>query len=122
MADASRILLVDDDTQVVRFMKDALEEHGYNVTATTSGKDALAIIQQGTPDMLILDLNMPEPDGFDLLKTLRTKYPYLRILVISGYLQGALLRAAKLLGASATLEKPVSAGKLAAKVQEILGR
>jgi len=48
---------------------------------------------------------MSEPDGFDFLKTGRSKFPYLRILVISRYLRGALLEAAKLLGATATLEK-----------------
>jgi two-component system response regulator YesN len=74
------------------------------------------------PDLLVLDLNMPEPDGFDVLKTERSRFPYLRILVISGYLQGALLEAAKILGAIATLEKPVTAEALVGKVREVLGR
>jgi CheY-like chemotaxis protein len=78
----SNILLVDDDRQVVRYLKRALEEGGYTVIARTSGKEALAAIHERMPDLLILDLNMPEPDGFDLLKTERSKFPYLRILVI----------------------------------------
>jgi CheY-like chemotaxis protein len=122
MTDPPHILLVDDDGQVVRYLKKALEENGYTVTATTSGKQALALIQERMPDLLILDLNMPEPDGFDLLKAERSKFPYLRILVISGYLHGALLEAAKIFGAIATLEKPVKAGVLVGKVREVLGR
>ncbi len=121
MSDAPHILVVDDDRQVLRYMKKALEKSGYAVTTTTSGKRALAIIQERIPDLLILDLNMPEPDGFDVLKTERSKFPYLRILAVSGYLQGALLEAAQLLGAVATLEKPVAADVLAAKVREVLG-
>src|SRR5579872_5832797 len=100
-ADAPNILIVDDDRAVLEYLKTALEEGGYNVTATISGREALEILRQRIPDLLILDLNMPEPDGFDLLRTERSKYPYLRIMVISGYLQGALLEAAKIFGAVA---------------------
>jgi CheY-like chemotaxis protein len=121
MSDAPHILLVDDDGQVLRYMKRVLEKNGYAVTATTSGKRAVAIIQEHLPDLLILDLNMPEPDGFDVLKTERSKFPYLRILAISGYLHGALLEAAEILGAVATLEKPVTAEVLVEKVREVLG-
>lgn len=121
MSDAPQILLVDDDRQVVRYLNKALEQSGYSVTSTTSGKRALAIIQERLPDLLILDLNMPEPDGFALLKTVRSQCPYLRILVISGYFPGTLLEAARILGAVATLEKPVTAEALVAKVREVLG-
>ena len=121
MSDTPHILVVDDDRQVLRYMKNVLEKSGYAVTATTSGKRALAIIQERIPDLLILDLNMPEPDGFDVLKAERSKFPYLRILAVSGYLHGALLEAAELLGAAATLEKPVTADVLAAKVRDVLG-
>jgi DNA-binding NarL/FixJ family response regulator len=65
---------------------------------------------------------MPEPDGFDILTTDRSKFPYLRILVISGYLHGALLEAARIFGAIATLEKPIKAEALVGKVREVLGR
>jgi two-component system response regulator GlrR len=115
------ILLVDDDRQVIRLLKLALEANGYAVTATTSGKKALALIQERLPDLLILDLNMPEPDGFDLLKIERSEFPYLRILVISGYLKGPLLTAAKFVGAFATLEKPFAPEVLVEKVKEVLG-
>jgi len=121
MSSAKHILLVDDEPQIVRYLKKALEEAGYSVTAATSGKHALASLRTPVPDLLILDLNMPPPDGFDLLKAVRTDLPYLRTLVISGYLDGALLKAATLLGAVATLEKPIVAEALVAKVREMLG-
>jgi len=71
---------------------------------------------------VLADLNMPEPDGFDLLRMEHAKFPYLRIIVISGYLEGALLEAAKIFGAVATLQKPVSPADLVAKVREVLAR
>ena len=122
MSDAPHILLVDDDRQVVRYLKKALETGGYTVTAVTSGKRALDAIQKRMPDLLILDLNMPEPDGFAVLRIERSKFPYLRVLAISGYLEGALLEAARIFGAIATLEKPIKAEVLVAKVRELLGK
>lgn len=116
------ILIVDDDLHVLRFMKTALVQKGYEVTTTISGRRAIDIIEDRTPDLLILDLNMPEPDGFDVLRLERSRCPRLRTLVISGYLQGALLEAARIVGAAATLQKPVTAETLVAKVREVLGR
>ena len=115
------IVVVDDDRQVVRFLKQALEEGGYSVAATTSSRQALALIRARAPDLLILDLNMPEPNGFDLLRIERAQLPYLRILVISGYLRGEQLEAARFLGAFGTLEKPFTAEGLVSKVREIIG-
>ena len=122
MTDSPHILVVDDDRQVLQFLRKTLEESGYTVTATTSGKQALAFIEKSMPDLLLLDLEMPEPDGFDILKAERAKFPYLRTIVISGYLHGALLEAAKIFGATATLEKPVSPEALVGKVREMLGK
>jgi len=115
------ILVVDDDRQVAGITKRALEANGYESVAVTSGKAALRMIEERRPDLLILDLNMPEPDGFDILKIERSQLPYLRILVISGYLQGALLNAAKFLGAIEILQKPFEADELVSKVRRLLG-
>jgi two-component system KDP operon response regulator KdpE len=115
------IVLVDDDRQVVRFLKQALEESGYAVAATSSGSQALALLKVRMPDLLILDLNMPEPDGIDLLRIERTQFPYLRVLVISGYLKGEQLEAMRFVGAFGTLEKPFTAKAVVSKVREMIG-
>lgn len=115
------IALVDDDRQLVKFLKQVLEGGGYEVTATTSGRQMLSQLELRLPDLLILDLNMPEPDGFDMLKKVRAARPYLRMMVISGFLKGPMLEAARFVGAVATLEKPVSADALLSKVREVLG-
>jgi CheY-like chemotaxis protein len=64
MKDPQDILLVDDDRQVISYLQGALEQSGYSVTVLTSGHQALASIQASLPDLMILDLNMPKPDGF----------------------------------------------------------
>jgi DNA-binding NtrC family response regulator len=121
MTALAKIVIVDDDQQLVQFLKRTLESKGYSVEGTTSPMYAIALVEESHADLLILDLNMPQPDGFEILKAERTRFPGLRILVISGYMKGALLEAASILGATATLEKPFSPDDLVSKVQEVLG-
>jgi CheY-like chemotaxis protein len=101
----SRILVVDDDPQVLNLFARILTEGGYEVTATHKSSEVVQILRKEPTDLLVLDLDMPEPDGFEVLKFLRADRPGLRILVVSGYLHGALLKASELLGATASLRK-----------------
>src|SRR5690242_382150 len=101
-----RILVVDDDPQVLQLFQKILTRGGYSVIAERSSKRALELLEcdQGVA-ILVLDLSMPEPDGFEILKAMRTQRPELGIVVISGYLGGALLKASEILGASVSLSK-----------------
>ena len=107
----SHVLVADDDPQILKLFARILSRGGFSVTAVGSGDAAIKVLQDGPVDLLVLDLNMPPPDGFELLKSLRAKRPGLRILVISGYMQGALLKASEILGATASLSK-IDAPKL----------
>jgi CheY-like chemotaxis protein len=107
-----RVLVVDDDPQVLKLFVTILEKGGYAVLSTDSGGDVMQLLRREALDLVVLDLNMPPPDGFELLKQLRSSMPGLRILVTSGYLGGALLKAAELLGATATLPKADAPGNL----------
>ena len=117
-----RLLLVTRESAILSLLWPIGEARKWHLESATNGWGAMERVQSGvTPDLLILDLNMPEPDGFDLLKIERSEFPYLRILVISGYLKGPLLTAAKFVGAFATLEKPFAPNVLVDKVREVLG-
>ena len=119
---ASQILIVDDDPQVLKYCETVLAGLGYSVTMTTSGVDASRLLKKRSFDLLILDLNMPETDGFEILQMVRTQLPQLKVLVISGFMQGNLLKAAELVGANATLDKPSSPEKLAQAVEKLLAK
>jgi DNA-binding response OmpR family regulator len=106
---------------VARYLKTALEENGYAVTTINTGSQALESLAQLELAPLILDPELPQADGFEILKAARSKFSYLKMLVISGYWKGALLEAATILGATAALEKPLAAEALVAKVREVLG-
>ena len=116
------VVLVDDHAIVREGIAALCSASGMSILGQCSdGAAAVEMIAALQPDFAILDLNMPAPDGFEFLKTVRARFPYMRILVISGYLDGALLEAATLLGAIATLAKPVEAKTLLAKVREVIG-
>jgi CheY-like chemotaxis protein len=117
MNQENHILLVDDNPIVLTFLVTTLEQAGYSVTSTTSSKEALRLLDEQKFDLLIADLNMPELDGFDLLKNTHAS---LKVLIISGWADGALLPAAKAFGAAAAIKKPVSPAVLVQKVSEIL--
>jgi CheY-like chemotaxis protein len=113
------ILVVDDDPQVRKFFGQVLEEAGYSVYDACNGVEAKDLIQRVYFDVIILDLNMPEMDGFEVLKFARSE-PDPKIIVVSGFMQGSMLTAAKLFGAAATLYKPVDAALLLSTVHSVL--
>jgi DNA-binding NtrC family response regulator len=114
------ILFVDDDVQLRRLCKIALEESDYLVSEAGNGTEALDAIQKATFDLVVLDLSMPDVDGFEFLKAVRDTVPKLKIVVISGFLGGSMLTAAKLFGAAATLAKPFSTDSLLLAVESVL--
>jgi CheY-like chemotaxis protein len=114
------ILVADDDPQVRTFFAAVLTKAGYLVHEVSDGVEAKAAIQRITFDLMILDLSMPEMDGFEVLQYARAKMPNLKIIVISGFLQGTMLKVATLFGAVATLDKPVSPGLLLSTVRTVM--
>jgi CheY-like chemotaxis protein len=117
---SSCVLIVDDEPQVLKLFANLLKKGGYHVTVAGSGAEALLTLEGTQPiDLMVLDLDMPELDGFDLLKKLRGRRD-LPILAVSGSMQGALLKPAELLGANGSLSK-LDAPKLLVKtVGELL--
>jgi CheY-like chemotaxis protein len=118
--DCPHILVVDDEPLVLSLFATLLDENGYSVTPVTSGDAAMQVLREQQVDLLVLDLSMPRTDGFDVLRSLRVQLPGLPILVISGYMQGALLQASQLLGAAASLSKTEAPALLVGTVKSLL--
>jgi PAS domain S-box-containing protein len=117
---AARILVVDDEAGVRGFLCSALREGGYEVTEAADGKQALRQALAGGVDLVITDLVMPEQEGIETIRALRRDMPGVGIIAISGAFGGQFLKTARMLGADAVLDKPVSPGLLSVKVAEVL--
>ena len=115
-----QILVVDDDQQVLSYCETVLVDRGHAVTTAMSGVDATGLLKQRKFDLLLLDLSMPDTDGFEILQMVRTQYRPMKVLVMSGFMQRTLLRAAELVGANATIDKPCSPDRLADAVDKLL--
>src|ERR1700726_2799691 len=100
MADTKErvILVVDDNSDHRKGFRILLESGGYSVVECNSGKEALTALETTNFDLMTLDLSMPDVDGFDVLRAVRSKHPELKIVVASGFLHGKMLEPAKSLG------------------------
>lgn len=70
-----KILIVDDNAEVIENTKHLLTEVGYGVTSCKSGKDALEFLKDNTVDLVLLDINMPNMNGFDVCLRIRQRHP-----------------------------------------------
>ena len=116
-----RILLVDDDLPTLMLFVRLLTDAKYSVAAASSGSEALRMLHENSVDLVVLDLNMPRPDGFEILKILRSRYRGMKILVVSGSVDGPLLKASELVGASASLRKVDAPTQLVKTVDTLIG-
>ena len=104
-----RLLVADDNRELTALLKFSLEAAGYEVRVARNGWEALAEQRRAPSEVLIIDLVMPERDGFETIESFRREFPRTRIVVISGEgrLRASLhLAAAELIGVDATLKKP----------------
>jgi CheY-like chemotaxis protein len=113
-----RILVVDDDPNVLRLMSYIVQQEGYQVVSAESGAEALEIIENDPPELVILDLLMPGVSGFHLCEYLRTEpsTANIRILAVTGYAEPANMRRILAMGANEYVEKPLNVDEFLVKV------
>jgi len=117
----SKTILVVDDEKDIRFsLTGILEDEGYQVISASSGLEALETARQELPDLVLLDIWMPGMDGLEALEKLKTLFPHLTVIMISGHgtIETA-VRATKL-GAYDFIEKPLSLDKVLISVANAL--
>jgi two-component system phosphate regulon response regulator PhoB len=119
----NRIYVVDDEPDMVELLATVLEGEGYEVETYTDGRAALARVLEEPPELLLLDLMMPDLDGFELLKLLRldSRGRDVVVLVVSARTGHRAQLETLQLGANAYIYKPFSPRELAMQVRQLLG-
>jgi len=112
-----RLLVIDDSTVNNIILQNLLEDMGYEVNTALNAEDALKIINEFSPDLILLDLMMPEVSGFDLLKRFRKAQISIPVVIISAFSDDEYKRKAKDLGARDYLLKPVDKEVLASSIE-----
>ena len=108
-----RVLLVDDDAEIIESLRLALESHGYTVLVARDGNQGLALTERENPDLVILDMMMPKRSGFLVLEKMRrTRETPLRVIMITAN-EGSRHKAyAEYLGVVDYIRKPFAMEKL----------
>ncbi len=117
-----KILVVDDEALVGWTIARQLTQAGYDVSVAACGGDALDISLCCALDLVVLDLNLPDMAGRDVLRELRARDPGLPVLILSGDLPPAEMLDRFGIGADAVLTKPFRGNDLVARIRAILPR
>lgn len=117
-----RILLVDDEAPVIEVLRDYLLEAGYHVEVALTGGDALMLIQQDRPDVVLLDLYMPGMDGVEVLRRILAFDATIPVIIATANLDLSLAQKTLKLGASDYVTKPFDFEYLNRAVAACLGR
>ena len=120
--DAKRILIVDDDAEIVESLRYALEAKKYTVLIARDGNQGLAMAERENPDLVILDMMMPKRSGFLVLEKLRrTRAVPLKVFMITAN-EGSRHKAyAEMLGVDDYIRKPFAMERLVESVDRLLG-
>ena len=112
-----RILVVDDEPAILRFLRASLESQDYFVSAAADARTALDLIRRETTDLIVLDLGLPDMDGLDIIRQIRNRGDTLPIIVISGRENERAKVQALDLGADDYVTKPFGIAELLARVR-----
>lgn len=114
-----RVLVVDDDPRIIRFIRASLMAHGYDVLTASNGEEALEVVKMNTPDIMLLDIRLPVKDGFQVLQELRT---FSSMPVIAFSANSSVSKQALSLGANDFISKPFTPDEMITRTRSILNR
>ena len=115
---SEKVLLIDDEQEFIDALAERMQARGMDVSKTTSPKRALKMVEEASYDAIVLDLQMPEMGGLEVLKILKEKKPDLQIILLTGHASVETGIAAMKMGAMDLVEKPTSLKDLVDKIQK----
>ncbi|CAG0927843.1 MAG: Alkaline phosphatase synthesis transcriptional regulatory protein PhoP [Rhodocyclaceae bacterium] len=118
-----RILIVDDEPNIVVSLEFLMKREGFDVAVATDGEAALKSVEEKRPDLVLLDIMLPKKNGFEVCQTIRANPGLQAVKIVMLTAKGRDTEVAKgtALGADAYMTKPFSTKDLIAQVRQILG-
>ncbi|WP_457570673.1 response regulator [Desulfovulcanus sp.] len=116
-----RILLVDDEKELVSTLAERLSFRGIKADWATNAQDALKLVRENGYDLSLLDVKMPKPSGFDFMEMIKEIKPNMKFGFLTGHGSEAAFKESCSKGACFYLVKPVQIDELISKLKEILG-
>ena len=116
------ILIIEDEPHIVMGLKDALEFEGYEVVSSGNGRDGVAMARQNKPDAVLLDLMLPDINGYQVCEELRRFDPFMPIIMLTARSQESDKIRGLDAGADDYVTKPFSVAELTARIRAIVRR
>jgi DNA-binding NtrC family response regulator len=117
-----KILVVDDEKMIRWTLETALSKEGYDVVAVESGEEALEIVADNSPDVILLDITLPGKDGIQVLEEIKESEPSIAVIMITAHKEVSLAVSAMKLGAFDYIEKPFDVDRISIVVANAMER
>ena len=120
---AKRVLIADDEPNLVAALEYLLQQGGYEVLIARNGDEALALLDQRVPDLVLLDVMMPRKSGYEICSRIRSQpeWRHIKVIMLSAKGRDAEVNKGLTLGADLYVTKPFSTRELMAKIDRLLG-
>ena len=113
-----KLVVVDDETEICDFLKSFFEERFFDVSTANNGEEAVSMVGQVKPQVVLLDVHMPGMDGMQVLKLLKEKFPQTKVIMVTALETREKIEEAMRLGADNYITKPLSLEYLEKDVRE----
>ena len=119
---AKRILVLDDEFNVQESLRIVLTHQGHEVITPRSPAEGINLLNEGSFDLLILDLKIPGYDGFEILESVHSKDPNIKVIIITGFGTLDVARRALSSGAQYYFDKPIDLDRFIKCIEELMGQ
>lgn len=116
--DVFKVLIADDETEYLETLVKRMKKRHLDITGVESGEEALKWLEQNLADVVVLDVRMPGMDGIQVLREIKTKYPLVEVIILTGHANVEVAIEGMELGAFDYLMKPMDIDELLYKIQD----
>lgn len=117
---SKKILIADDEPNIVISLEYLMKREGFEVSVARDGAEALQLLREHKPDLILLDAMMPKQTGFDVLQAIRAEQPKLKIVMLTAKGRDTDIEKGRALGADDYVVKPFSTRELVDRVRQLL--